>query len=207
MMDLNLMTAAGKASTKTIEVSDANFGNEFNEALVHQVVTAYLAGARSGTRKAKNRSEVSGGGSKPWRQKGTGRARAGTIRSPLWRTGGMTFALRPQDHSQKVNRKMYRSAIRNILSELVRQERLIVIDELSVDAPKTKLLAEKLKTLDLNDALIVVDQLDDNLYLASRNLKNIDICQAKNLNPVALINSDKILMTVNAVKQVEEMLA
>ena len=206
-MDLNLMTATGKASKKTIEVSDVNFGNEFNEALVHQVVTAYLAGGRSGTRKAKSRSEVSGGGSKPWRQKGTGRARAGTIRSPLWRTGGMTFALRPQDHSQKVNRKMYRSAIRNILSELVRQGRLIVIDELSVEAPKTKLLAEKLKTLELNDALIVVDQLDDNLYLASRNLKNIDVCHARNLNPVALINSDKILMTVGAVKQVEEMLA
>ena len=206
-MDLNLMTATGKASKKTIEVSDANFGNEFNEALVHQVVTAYLAGARSGTRKTKSRSDVSGGGSKPWRQKGTGRARAGTIRSPLWRTGGMTFALKPQDHSQKVNRKMYRSAIRNILSELVRQERLIIIDELSLDAPKTKLLADKLKSLDLNDALIVVDQLDDNLYLASRNLKNVDVCQARSLNPVALVNSDKILMTVNAVKQVEEMLA
>ena len=206
-MDLNLMTATGKASKKKIEVSDANFGNEFNEALVHQVVTAYLAGARSGTRRSKSRSEVSGGGAKPWRQKGTGRARSGTIRSPIWRTGGMTFALRPQDHSQKVNRKMYRSAIRNILSELVRQDRLIVIDELSLDAPKTKLLAEKLKTLELNDALIVVDQLDDNLYLASRNLKNIDVCQARSLNPVALVNSDKILMTVNAVKQVEEMLA
>ena len=206
-MDLNLMTATGKASKKKIEVSDANFGNEFNEALVHQVVTAYLAGARSGTRRSKSRSEVSGGGAKPWRQKGTGRARSGTIRSPIWRTGGMTFALRPQDHSQKVNRKMYRSAIRNILSELVRQDRLIVIDELSLDAPKTKLLAEKLKTLELNDALIVVDQLDDNLYLASRNLKNVDVCQARSLNPVALVNSDKILMTVNAVKQVEEMLA
>ena len=206
-MDLNLMTATGKASKKKIEVSDANFGNEFNEALVHQVVTAYLAGARSGTRRSKSRAEVSGGGTKPWRQKGTGRARSGTIRSPIWRTGGMTFALRPQDHSQKVNRKMYRSAIRNILSELVRQDRLIVIDELSLDAPKTKLLAEKLKTLELNDALIVVDQLDDNLYLASRNLKNVDVCQARSLNPVALVNSDKILMTVNAVKQVEEMLA
>jgi large subunit ribosomal protein L4 len=207
MMDLNLMTATGKASKKTIEVSDANFGNEFNEALVHQVVTAYLAGARSGTRRSKSRSEVSGGGAKPWRQKGTGRARSGTIRSPIWRTGGMTFALRPQDHSQKVNRKMYRSAVRNILSELVRQERLIIIDELSLDAPKTRLLAEKLKTLGLNDALIVVDQLDDNLYLASRNLKNVDVCPARSLNPVALVNSDKILMTVNAVKQVEEMLA
>lgn len=206
-MDLNLTTATGKASKKKIEVSDANFGKEFNEALVHQVVTAYLAGARSGTRKTKSRSEVSGGGTKPWRQKGTGRARSGTIRSPIWRTGGMTFALRPQDHSQKVNRKMYRSALRNILSELVRQDRLVVIDDLSLDAPKTKLLAEKLKTLELTDALIVVDELDDNLYLASRNLKNIGVCNARSLNPVALVNSDKILMTVNAVKQVEEMLA
>ena len=175
--------------------------------LVHQVVTAYLAGTRSGTRKTKSRSEVSGGGTKPWRQKGTGRARSGTIRSPIWRTGGMTFALRPQDHSQKVNRKMYRSALRNILSELVRQDRLVVIDDLNLDAPKTKLLAEKLKTLELTDALIVVDELDDNLYLASRNLKNIGVCNARSLNPVALVNSDKILMTVNAVKQVEEMLA
>ena len=206
-MDLNLITATGKASKKKIEVSDANFGKEFNEALVHQVVTAYLAGARSGTRKTKSRSEVSGGGTKPWRQKGTGRARSGTIRSPIWRTGGMTFALRPQDHSQKVNRKMYRSALRNILSELVRQDRLVVIDDLNLDAPKTKLLAEKLKTLELTDALIVVDELDDNLYLASRNLKNIGVCNARSLNPVALVNSDKILMTVNAVKQVEEMLA
>ncbi|WP_455199801.1 50S ribosomal protein L4 [Kaarinaea lacus] len=201
------MTATGKASKKTIEVSDANFGKEFNEALVHQVVTAYLAGARSGTRKTKSRSEVAGGGTKPWRQKGTGRARSGTMSSPIWRTGGMTFALRPQDHSQKVNRKMYRSAIRNILSELVRQDRLVVIDELSLDAPKTKLLAEKLKTLALTNALIVVDELDDNLYLASRNLKNIGVCSTRNLNPVALVNSDKILMTVNAVKQIEEMLA
>ena len=206
-MDLNLMTATGKASKKKLEVSDANFANEFNEALVHQVVTAYLAGARSGTRQSKSRSDVRGGGAKPWRQKGTGRARAGTSSSPLWRTGGMTFALRPQDHSQKVNRKMYRSAIRNILSELVRQDRLVVIDDLSLDAPKTKLLADKLKTLDLANVLIVVDQLDDNLYLASRNIKHIDVCSANSVNPVVLVNSDKILMTVNAVKQIEEMLA
>ena len=206
-MDLNLMTATGKASKKKLEVSDVNFANEFNEALVHQVVTAYLAGARSGTRRSKSRSEVSGGGAKPWRQKGTGRARAGTSSSPLWRTGGMTFALRPQDHSQKVNRKMYRSAMRNILSELVRQDRLVVIDDLSLDAPKTKMLADKLKTLALTNALIVVDELDDNLYLASRNIKHIEVCPAKSVNPVVLVNSDKILMTVNAVKQIEEMLA
>ena len=205
-MDLKMINEQ-KEDAGNISVSDSLFDREYNEALVHQVVTAYLAGARSGTRKTKSRSEVSGGGTKPWRQKGTGRARSGTIRSPIWRTGGMTFALRPQDHSQKVNRKMYRSALRNILSELVRQDRLVVIDDLNLDAPKTKLLAEKLKTLELTDALIVVDELDDNLYLASRNLKNIGVCNARSLNPVALVNSDKILMTVNAVKQVEEMLA
>jgi large subunit ribosomal protein L4 len=207
MMDLQLTTATGKASSKSIEVSDANFGNEFNEALVHQVVTAYLAGARSGTRRTKSRSEVRGGGAKPFRQKGTGRARAGTSRSPLWRTGGMTFALRPQDYSQKVNRKMYRSAITNILSELVRQERLVVIDDIKLDAPKTKQLAEKLKALGLGNALIVVDELSDYLYLASRNLRDVDVCEANRINPVSLVNCDKVLMTVNAVKKVEGMLA
>ena len=206
-MDLQLTTATGKASSKTIQVSDANFGNDFNEALVHQVITAYLAGARSGTRGSKSRSDVSGGGAKPWRQKGTGRARAGTIRSPLWRTGGMTFALSPQDHSQKLNRKMYRSAIRNILSELVRQERLMVVDDIKLDAPKTKMLAETLKALGLSNALIVVDELTDNLYLASRNLRNVDVCVASRINPVSLVNCDKVLMTVNAVKQIEGMLA
>lgn len=206
-MDLQLTTETGKASKKTVEVSEANFANEFNEALVHQVVTAYLAGARSGTRGTKNRADVSGGGAKPWRQKGTGRARSGTTRSPLWRTGGMTFALKPQDHSQKVNKKMYRSAMRNILSELVRQDRLVLVDELTLDAPKTKQLAEKLKALGLENTLIVVDELNDFLYLASRNLRNVDVCEAKRLNPVALVNCDKVLMTVNAVKQVEGMLA
>jgi large subunit ribosomal protein L4 len=206
-MDLQLTTETGKASKKTVEVSDANFANEFNEALVHQVVTAYLAGARSGTRGTKNRATVSGGGAKPWRQKGTGRARSGTTRSPLWRTGGMTFAVKPQDHSQKVNKKMYRSAMRNILSELVRQDRLVLVDELTLDAPKTKQLAGKLKSLGLDNALIVVDELNDYLYLASRNLQNVNVCEAKRLNPVALVNCDKVLMTVNAVKQVEGMLA
>jgi len=206
-MDLQLTTETGKASKKTVEVSDANFANEFNEALVHQVVTAYLAGARSGTRGTKNRAAVSGGGAKPWRQKGTGRARSGTTRSPLWRTGGMTFAVKPQDHSQKVNKKMYRSAMRNILSELVRQDRLVLVDELTLDAPKTKQLAGKLKSLGLDNTLIVVDELNDNLYLASRNLQNVNVCEAKRLNPVALVNCDKVLMTVNAVKQVEGMLA
>jgi len=205
-MDLKLTTATGKASTKSVEVSDANFGKEFNEALVHQVVTAYLAGARSGTRATKSRAAVSGGGAKPWRQKGTGRARAGTSRSPIWRSGGMTFALKPQDHSQKVNKKMYRSAMQNILSELLRQDRLIVIDELGLDAPKTKQLVEKLKALGLTTGLIIVDELDDNLYLASRNLRYVDVCEAKKIDPVSLVNSNKVLVTANAIKQIEGML-
>ena len=207
MMDLQLTTATGKASKKTVELSDSTFANEFNEALVHQVVTAYLAGGRAGTKATKSRSDVSGGGAKPWRQKGTGRARAGTIRSPLWRTGGHTFAFTPRDHSQKVNRKMYRIALRNILSELVRQERLVLIDELSLDAPKTKKLAEILKTLGLKRTLIVVSQVNDFLYLASRNLMDVSVCEAKRIDPVSLINCDKVLMTVDAVKEIEGMLA
>ena len=164
---MNLNLAAG---TGTVEVADATFGKEFNEALVHQVVTAYLAGGRQGTRAQKNRSDVRGGGKKPWRQKGTGRARAGTIRSPLWRSGGVTFAARPQDYTQKVNRKMYRAAMRSILSELVRQERLVAIEEFSVEAPKTKQVAAKLKELNLEKVLIVTEEVDETLYLAARNL-------------------------------------
>ncbi|NCO46459.1 MAG: 50S ribosomal protein L4, partial [Vibrio sp.] len=178
-----------------------------NEALVHQVVVAYAAGARQGTRAQKTRSEVSGGGAKPWRQKGTGRARAGTIRSPIWRTGGVTFAAKPQDHSQKVNKKMYRGAMKSILSELVRQERLIVVDNFSVEAPKTKELLAKLKELELNDVLIVTGEVDENLFLAARNLYKVDARDVAGLDPVSLIAFDKVLMTAEAVKQVEEMLA
>lgn len=205
-MDLQLTTATGAASSKTVAFSDALFDNEFNEALVHQVVTAYLAAARSGTRGSKSRSDVSGGGAKPWRQKGTGRARAGTIRSPLWRSGGMTFALRNQDYSQKVNKKMYRSAMRNIFAELIRQERLVVVDELKLDAPKTKQLAEKLKAMKLDSVLILVDGIDDNLYLASRNMANVDVCDAIRVNPVALVKPEKVLTTVAALKKVEGIL-
>ncbi|MDX1302550.1 MULTISPECIES: 50S ribosomal protein L4 [Photobacterium] len=190
-----------------LTVSETTFGRDFNEALVHQVVVAYAAGARQGTRAQKTRSDVSGGGAKPWRQKGTGRARAGTIRSPLWRTGGVTFAARPQDHSQKVNKKMYRGAMKSILSELVRQERLIVVDNFSVEAPKTKELAAKLKELDLTDVLIVTGELDENLFLAARNLYKVDVRDAATIDPVSLIAFDKIVMTAAAVKQVEEMLA
>ncbi|WEM42533.1 50S ribosomal protein L4 [Photobacterium sp. DA100] len=190
-----------------LTVSETTFGRDFNEALVHQVVVAYAAGARQGTRAQKTRSDVSGGGAKPWRQKGTGRARAGTIRSPLWRTGGVTFAARPQDHSQKVNKKMYRGAMKSILSELVRQERLIVVDNFSVEAPKTKALVAKLKELELTDALIVTGELDENLFLAARNLYKVDVRDAKAIDPVSLIAFDKVVMTAEAVKAVEEMLA
>jgi large subunit ribosomal protein L4 len=190
-----------------LTVSETTFGREFNESLVHQVVVAYAAGARQGTRAQKTRSDVSGGGAKPWRQKGTGRARAGTIRSPIWRSGGVTFAARPQDHSQKVNKKMYRGALKSILSELVRQERLIVVDNFSVEAPKTKELVAKLKELELNDALIVTAEVDENLFLAARNLYKVDVRDAGTIDPVSLIAFDKVVMTAEAVKQVEEMLA
>ncbi|MGF1684900.1 50S ribosomal protein L4 [Photobacterium makurazakiensis] len=190
-----------------LTVSETTFGRDFNEALVHQVVVAFAAGARQGTRAQKTRSDVSGGGAKPWRQKGTGRARAGTIRSPLWRTGGVTFAARPQDHSQKVNKKMYRGAMKSILSELVRQERLIVVDDFSVEAPKTKALVAKLNELELTDALIVTGELDENLFLAARNLYKVDVRDAAAIDPVSLIAFDKVVMTAAAVKAVEEMLA
>ncbi|GAB2727476.1 50S ribosomal protein L4 [Halomonas garicola] len=201
-MNLNLAAGAG-----TVEVADATFGKEFNEALVHQVVTAYLAGGRQGTRAQKNRSDVRGGGKKPWRQKGTGRARAGTIRSPIWRAGGVTFAARPQDHSQKVNRKMYRAAMRSILSELVRQERLVVVEEFAVDAPKTKQVAAKLKELELDKALIVTEEVDEKLYLAARNLPHVDVVDVTAADPVSLVAFDKVLVTVSALRKFEEKLA
>ncbi|WP_280548500.1 MULTISPECIES: 50S ribosomal protein L4 [unclassified Halomonas] len=202
-MNLNL---AG-AGAGTVEVSDATFGKEFNEALVHQVVTAYLAGGRQGTRAQKNRSDVRGGGKKPWRQKGTGRARAGTIRSPIWRGGGVTFAARPQDHSQKVNRKMYRAAMRSILSELVRQERLVAVDGFAVEAPKTKQLVAKLVELGLEKVLIVTEEVDENLYLAARNIPNVDVVDVAAADPVSLVAFDKVLVTVSALRKFEEKLA
>jgi large subunit ribosomal protein L4 len=171
------------------------------------VVTAYLAGARQGTRAQKNRSAVAGGGKKPWRQKGTGRARAGTIRSPIWRSGGVTFAATPQDHSQKVNRKMYRSAMRSILSELARSERLVVVENMDLEQPKTKLLAEQLKGYGLDNVLIVASEVDQNLYLASRNLHKVDVRDVEGVDPVSLIAFDKVVVTVDAVKKFEEALA
>ena len=200
-MELSLKDASG-----ALEVSEATFGLEFNEALVHQVVVAYAAGARQGTRAQKTRSEVSGGGAKPWRQKGTGRARAGTTRGPIWRSGGVTFAAKPQDHSQKVNRKMYRGAIKSILSELVRQDRLVVVENFTVETPKTKELVAKLNGLELKDVLIVTPDVDENLFLSARNLYKVDVRDVDGIDPVSLVGFEKVLMTASAVKQIEEML-
>lgn len=205
-MELNLTTAAGKASKSAIELSDVTFDCQYNEALIHQAVTAHMAGARAGTKAQKSRSEVSGGGAKPWRQKGTGRARAGTIRSPIWRTGGVTFAATPRNYSQKINKKMYRLALRSILSELTRSERLIVVDKFGVKAAKTKELAGKLSALGLGSVLIVGKEPDENLYLAARNLHKVDVMDTVDINPVCLVRYDKVLMTVEAVKQIEERL-
>lgn len=200
------LAAPGNVSAGTVEVSDNTFGREYNEDLVHQVVVAYLAGARQGTRAQKTRSDVSGGGAKPWRQKGTGRARAGTIRSPIWRTGGVTFAARPQDHSHKVNRKMYRAAMRTILSELARQERLIVVESFDLAEPKTKLLVAKLAEFDLADALIVTEDVSSNLYLSSRNLHKVEVLDVSGCDPVSLVSSEKVIITVEALKKFDEVL-
>jgi large subunit ribosomal protein L4 len=197
----------GKKKPGSVEVSEATFARDYNEALIHQVVTAYLAGGRQGTRAQKNRSAVAGGGKKPWRQKGTGRARAGTIRSPIWRSGGVTFAATPQDHSQKVNKKMYRSAMRSILSELARSERLVVVESMSLERPKTKLLVEALKGYGLDNVLIVASEVDQNLYLASRNLHKVDVRDVEGVDPVSLIAHEKVVVTVDAVKKFEEALA
>ena len=205
-MELSVVKPGNKAAG-TVAVSEANFAREYNEALVHQVVTAYLSGARQGTRAQKTRSEVAGGGKKPWRQKGTGRARAGTIRSPIWRSGGVTFAAKPQDHSQKVNRKMYRAAMRSILSELARTDRLMIVEALDVEQPKTKLLVETLKGYGVDNVLIVADNVDKNLYLASRNLHKVDVRDVEGADPVSLIAFDKVMITVDAVKKFEEALA
>ncbi len=205
-MNLNIQADESGAS-ETMQVSDSVFGAEFNEALVHQVVTAYMAGARSGTKAQKTRSDVRGGGAKPFSQKGTGRARAGTTRSPIWRSGGVTFAARPRNYSQKVNRKMYRSALRSILSELVRQERLIAVDDFTVSAPKTKELASKLQGMALNDVLIIVANPDENLFLASRNLRSVDVRDVAEVEPVSLIAYDKIVMTKAALEQIGERLS
>jgi len=203
-MELNIVTPAGAKGT--LKVSEVAFGKEFNQDLVHQAVVAYMAGARQGTKAQKTRSEVSGGGKKPWRQKGTGRARAGTIRSPIWRGGGATFAAKPRSFEQKLNKKMYRAALRCILSELNRQERLVVVEEFDLEAPKTKVLLQKLGQYGLSEALVVTENVSEDLYLASRNLHKVDVRDVSGVDPVSLIRFDKVVVTVPAMKKFEEML-
>ena len=206
-MELALALPGKKTGKEKISLSDKSFSREYNEPLVHQTVVTYMAGARQGSVKQKTRSEVRGGGRKPWRQKGTGRARAGTIRSPIWRSGGVTFAAKPQDYSKKLNKKMYRGAMQCILSELIRQNRLIVVNEFTVESHKTKDLVNKLKEFDLENVLIVSDQVQKNLYLAARNLHKVDALDVSGLDPVSLIGFEKVLITVSALKKVEEMLS
>ncbi|AHK79743.1 50S ribosomal protein L4 [Ectothiorhodospira haloalkaliphila] len=186
-----------------VDVSDAAFGRDFNETLVHQAVVAHMAGGRFGTKAQKTRAEVRGGGAKPWRQKGTGRARAGTIRSPLWRGGGKIFAAAPRDYRQKLNRKMYRAAMASIFSELVRQDRLVVVEDFKVGEPRTKALIAKLSELGLESALIVATEADGNLYLSARNLPKVDVLDVAEVNPVSLVGAEKVLITVSALKHVE----
>jgi len=195
------------ANKKSIEVSDNTFSAPFNEALVHQVVNAVLSGARSGTKAQKNRSQVSGGGAKPWRQKGTGRARAGTIRSPIWVGGGRAFAARPRDFSQKVNKKMYKAAMRSVLSELLREERLVVLDKFDIKQPKTKEFKKLIEKLETDSALIVNDKFDENLFLSSRNVKNTEYSDVSSINPVSLMKFEKVIMNVESLKIIEERLA
>ncbi len=191
----------------SVQLADAVFGAEYKPALIHQVVTAYMAAARTGTVAQKSRSDVSGGGAKPFRQKGTGRARAGTSRGPIWRGGGRAFAAQPRNYGQKVNRKMYRGAVRSILSELARQDRLVVVPEFVVDGPKTRLLADKLQGLGLTEALILVEDFDENLYLAARNLPHVDVLTADEADPVSLIAFDTLVATEGAIRKLEERLA
>ena len=205
-MELKLRQSNEKAAGK-VTVSDNIFAAEYNEPLIHQALTAFMAGSRAGTKAQKTRSDARGGGRKPWRQKGTGRARSGTIRSPIWRGGGVTFAARPKDYSQKLNKKMYRGAMRSILAELARQDRLIVIDEFSVAESKTKEMVVRLKTLDLNDVLIVTNEVTENLFLSTRNIPHVDVVDTEEINPYVLIGYEKVLMTQGALTRVEELLA
>lgn len=204
-MELNIASPEGNKGT--VAVSELTFGREFNQDLVHQAVVAFMAGGRQGTKAQKTRAEVSGGGKKPWRQKGSGRARAGTIRSPIWRSGGVTFAAKPRDYEQKLNKKMYRAALRCIVSELNRQDRLLVVESFDIDTPKTKTLVQKLTQFDLKDVLIVSEDVSENLYLASRNLHKVEVRDVQALDPVSLIRFEKVVMTVSALKKLEEALA
>ena len=199
---LNLKT--NKSTSQ--EVSEDIFGRDYNESLVHQITTAYMAGGRSGTKAQKNRSAVSGGGKKPWRQKGTGRARAGTSRGPIWRSGGVTFAAQPRNYAQKVNKKMYKGAISVILSELLRTDRLKVVSDLEIKEPKTKNITSLMKSLDLKDVLLMTDELDENLYLSLRNLYHVGVCDTQSIDPVSLIGYENVVLTKAALKKVEAML-
>ncbi len=190
----------------SIEIADTAFSVDFNEPLVHQVITAFLSGGRAGTKAQKSRSEASGGGAKPWRQKGTGRARAGTIRSPIWVGGGRTFAAKPRNFSQKINRKMYRGAMRSMLSELIRQNRLFIVNSIDIKNSKTRDLTKILKKHDLESVLIIIENYDENIFLASRNLPNVSVCDVKSMNPVALIRYEKVLVTIKSIKMIEEYL-
>lgn len=205
-MELNI-AAFGNSKGGKVTVSDSAFGREFNEDLVHQAVVAYQAAGRQGSKAQKTRSQVRGGGRKPWKQKGSGRARAGSIRSPLWRGGGKIFAAVPRDHSQKLNRKMYRAALSSIYSELARQERLVVVDSFAVEAPKTKALIEKLNSLKLENVLIISEEVDQNLYLSARNLPSVEVRDVHGADPVSLIGFEKVLVTLPALKKIEEVLA
>ena len=204
-MELQVQSISSSAGATNVALSDEVFGNAFNEALVHQVVTAYLAAARSGTKAQKSRADVAGGGRKPWRQKGTGRARAGSTRSPLWRGGGRTFAARPRSYEQKVNRKMYRSALRSILSELVRQERLLVVDDFQLTEPKTKLALAALSKLGVSDVLIVCDEITENLFLAARNIPHVGMADVSAIDPVLLVSYEKVVVTQKALAGLEAM--
>lgn len=201
-MELNLHPSANNGGG-IIQVADTVFAAQFNEALIHQVITAYLASARQGTRAQKSRSQVRGSGSKPWRQKGTGRARAGTVTSPLWRGGGVVFAAQPTNYTQKVNKKMYRQALCSILAELLRQSRLVVVEQFTVAAPKTRAVVEQLKALQLPKVLIVTAGQDDNLALAARNLPQVQVSEALTVDPISLLRFEKVLLTVPALKQLE----
>ncbi len=202
-----LQIPAAKTGGNALEVSEAIFGRDYNEPLIHQLVVAYLAAGRAGTKGQKSRSDVSGGGAKPWRQKGTGRARAGTTRSPLWRTGGVTFAARNRNYEQKLNKKMYRAAMRSLFSELLRQGRLTVVQDLSLAEPKTKLLLENLKDLGVKKGTLITESVDRNLYLAARNLSHICLCEAHALSPAALVNSEQVVLTAEAAKKIEAVLS
>ncbi len=203
-MGLQISALTGKDTS--IEVNDNVFGQSYNENLIHQLVIKHLAGGRAGTKAQKTRSDVSGGGAKPWRQKGTGRARSGTTRSPIWRTGGVAFAARPRNYEQKLNKKMYRVGIKSILSELVRQNRLVIGDSILPETNKTKVLFEKLKELDAKRILILVDVIDSNLALASRNIPSVEVVETTNLNPALLVSAGKVIATTKAIKQLEERL-